>query len=288
MYKANNLEIHVIDSCNLDCVGCSHESPHMPYSPVKTDKLKQCLKELKKHYHTPLIKLLGGEPLLHPKIDLIIKSVKNVTDTRLRLVTNGTLLLHRYNLLSQVNEIHISKYPNSNIPNDDKIRSIAQEINTPITIQLFTHFRWEHITSNNDEQTTQRIFNTCKIYNQWHCHTIRDGYLYPCPSTATWASKNGEKVSLLGNNKDIYQKILELLDHDVPFKACSFCLGSVGIKFEHKFGWNQTKETPPENPIDFDYLRELEENPNAYNGCYQYSRRFLPNGKIVELNGEDQ
>jgi cyclic pyranopterin phosphate synthase len=142
MYHSKNLEINVVDHCNLDCVGCSHSAPLMARWFEDPDRLARALAILWKFYRTPLLKLLGGEPLLHPNISDIIAVAKKSTGSRLRLVTNGKLLKHRYRRLLGIDEIHISFYPNSIIPKDDELRQIAAYLDVSITIQTFTNFRW--------------------------------------------------------------------------------------------------------------------------------------------------
>ena len=67
----NYIEHHIVDHCNLNCAGCSHFSPlARPWiEDFETFKLdfKQLYNITKGDIHT--IRLMGGEPLLHPLFD---------------------------------------------------------------------------------------------------------------------------------------------------------------------------------------------------------------------------
>ncbi len=285
MYCSKNLEIHVVDHCNLDCVGCSHESPIVAPRFEDPDRLGHALSELWKWYRTPLVKLLGGEPSLHPSIDEIISVVKARTRARLRLVTNGTLLKRRYHCLQGVDEIHISSYPSVPILSDDDINSIAAEIDVPITIQIFDYFRWHRSLRRNDSKMTERTFATCQLYHSWQCHTLRHGWFYPCPPIATWANGNREGIDLLAADSDHEAKIKRLLSRDTSFASCKECLGSVGQRFKHRLGWRRSHGIFPSSALDIDFLQSLELNRNPHNKCFKYERTVYPSGH-VQLHGD--
>lgn len=280
MYYSKNLEIHVVDHCNLDCVGCSHESPWMARRFEDPQLLGCALSKLWACYQAPLVKLLGGEPLLHPAINDVISITKVITGSRLRLVTNGTLLMRRYQRLRGIDEIHISSYSNAPIPGDEDIRALAAELDAPITIQEFGHFRWHRSPPRNDPALTGRIFATCQLYHFWQCHTLRDGWLYPCPPAATWRSTRAEGVNLLEPDSNLNEQIENLLSRQASLATCNECLGSVGQRFEHRLGSRTSHGGLPQPTIDTDFLRSLEFDGDAHNDCFQYDRTILPSGHV--------
>lgn len=279
MYHSKNLEIHVIDHCNLDCVGCSHESPLMPRRAEDPDRLAEALTALWRHYRTRLVKLLGGEPLLHPRLDNVIHAIRSVTNARIRAVTNGTLLRRRYRQLRHVDEIHISRYPSVSVPADNELREIARELGVPITVQGFNAFRWHRATRHHDRNLTKRIFQTCQLYHCWQCHTVRDAWFYACPPAATWRDTD-EGVDLLNSCEDIPSALNRLLSRQEPFAACNSCMGSAGQLFAHRRGWRTGSAGPSVPAIDEAFLAQLEREPDALNSCYEYQRTFHPSGEI--------
>ena len=87
-------------------LGVRDESPLMPKRHEDPVLLYRSLKALWQCYRAPLLKLLGGEPLLIPAMEEIIDVAKKSTGARVRLVTNGVLLERRYKRLCGVDEIH--------------------------------------------------------------------------------------------------------------------------------------------------------------------------------------
>jgi glycosyltransferase involved in cell wall biosynthesis len=88
-------EYHISEHCNLNCKGCTHfcnivEEPHF------ADYEQYCrdLKALKGLYkNISRIRLMGGEPLLNPKLPEFIKVTRETfPESKLVVVTNGLLL----------------------------------------------------------------------------------------------------------------------------------------------------------------------------------------------------
>ena len=282
MYRSKNLEIHTVDHCNLDCVGCSHESPLMVSRVEDPDRLAAALQALWKYYEAPLVKLLGGEPLLHPALGDVVQAVRTTTGARVRAVTNGTLLRSRYRHLHGVDEVHISHYPGVEIPLDAELQEMAAELGIPITLQGFDAFRWHRVAEPHSPDLTARIFETCQMYHSWECHTLREGWFYPCPPAATWSS-TGEGVDLLDPSEQVPRALDRLLGRGEPLEACASCLGSAGQLFRHRQGWRSSLDTQPGLSVDEDFLDQLERTPDAWNDCYEYRRTFHQSGHIEHL-----
>jgi organic radical activating enzyme len=279
MHRSKNLEIHVVDHCNLDCVGCSHESPLMPRRVEDPAKLAEALTLLWDHYRAPLVKLLGGEPLLHPRLTQVVQAVQAATRARVRLVTNGTLLTKRYHRLQGVDEVHISHYPHVPLPTDPELQQIASALGASITVQDFDAFRWHRSSRRHSRELTERVFRTCQPYHSWDCHTLRDGWFYPCPPAATWGDTS-EGIDLLDTAVDVTEGLDGLLSRREPLGACETCLGSVGRRFTHRRGWRTTSTSPVTPTVDGTFLVQLEQAPGAWNHCYEYRRTIRPSGEI--------
>ena len=62
------IETHIVDHCNLNCRGCSHFSPLAKPYFKSLDEYKrefERLAEITNHY-IQQIRIMGGEPFLHP------------------------------------------------------------------------------------------------------------------------------------------------------------------------------------------------------------------------------
>jgi len=90
------LEIHLVDHCNLNCKGCSHFAPIADEWFADTNEYARDMQQLRKLFLTiHKIRLLGGEPLLHPKIARFMFFTRSCfPKADVRIVTNG-IILHR-------------------------------------------------------------------------------------------------------------------------------------------------------------------------------------------------
>lgn len=98
MIRKFGVEYHLVDSCNLRCAGCSHYSSlldQLSYVPLETVKKEMELLFYRTENGQQLrwLRLLGGEPLLHPQVTQCLKYIRSIfPNTRITLVTNGIKL----------------------------------------------------------------------------------------------------------------------------------------------------------------------------------------------------
>jgi hypothetical protein len=179
-----------------------------------------------------------------------------------------------------VDEIHISSYPDAPRPSDATLSEIAAYIRAPITIQDFDAFRWHRTAPRQDYSLTNRIFSTCQLYHSWDCHTLIDGWFYPCPQAALWGNAPGDGVDLLSPNTDQQARLTEVLGRTRPLQTCTQCLGSVGRLIPHRLGWRRNPDWRPTSELDGGFLQLLEGDPDAHNHCYEYRRTVHPSGRV--------
>lgn len=88
------VEMHIMDSCNLNCKGCAHFSPIFSNDLPELSSRLSDVKMLKDKF-THIIKfyILGGEPFLNPEINKYICEIhKLLPNSELYIVTNGLLI----------------------------------------------------------------------------------------------------------------------------------------------------------------------------------------------------
>ena len=121
-----SLEYHIVDHCNLNCAGCSHFSPLAEHWFVDPEDFEKEWKEVADSgLEIKRIRILGGEPLLHPELGYMLKCIRclfPVSD--INVVTNGILLNKRKaELLPVFNKYNISLtvscYPGLNLDYKD-------------------------------------------------------------------------------------------------------------------------------------------------------------------------
>src|SRR4051812_36441009 len=87
------VEVNIAEHCNLSCRSCSHLSPVMPRKYVDPSSLQHDLDALAAVYHAGSVRLLGGEPLLHPGLLSVIEvAAESGIADEVAVITNGVLL----------------------------------------------------------------------------------------------------------------------------------------------------------------------------------------------------
>ena len=94
-YDDTNLDIHLVDHCNLNCMYCCHMAPFADKFFLSPEKFEEDLSSIPAFVLNKFknIYLLGGEPLLHPQVnELVIIARKYFPNKDIVLLSNGILL----------------------------------------------------------------------------------------------------------------------------------------------------------------------------------------------------
>jgi hypothetical protein len=90
---ASRLELHVTHTCNLACESCSHYSNHGHSGNLDLDRADHWMAMWSKRIDVEEIRLLGGEPTVHPDFpEFIPLARRHWPLARIRIVTNGFFL----------------------------------------------------------------------------------------------------------------------------------------------------------------------------------------------------
>ncbi len=183
------LEYHLVDSCNLKCAGCSHYSSlldKLTYVPLEDIVTDLSLLKNKVGDNLTTLRLLGGEPLLHPQICECLTEIRNIfPKTNLVIVTNGILLKKMpeefYNICSKSNiQISITDYGLLNIT---EILDKLKDLNIKATVyrnsnkNLIWHYKHIRLTGGKIDCLSKCIFKNM-------CNNYRNGKIYLCPHIA--------------------------------------------------------------------------------------------------------
>jgi sulfatase maturation enzyme AslB (radical SAM superfamily) len=93
--KRLRFDVHAADHCNINCMGCEHFSPLAPVNFIDIEKYERDLEKLAALGGGKIddIALLGGEPLLCPQINPVMKISRfYFPDAEIKIITNGVLL----------------------------------------------------------------------------------------------------------------------------------------------------------------------------------------------------
>lgn len=227
------IEMHVTDHCNLNCKGCSHFSSVSPdrfadVAEVERDFVR--LAELFARIH--VIRLMGGEPLLHPRLAEIIRAVRrSFPDSQVMLVTNGLLLTRQpesfWELLAAEGiELSISAYP---VRIDrEAVRELCDRhsLVCGYTEPISDFMRMPLVAAG--DRVPAEMFELCR--RDWDCPFLYHGAVYPCAKIAmSWVLSERfgcdfpvserDRISI-HDARDGYD-VLRFLTHAVGW--CRFC-----------------------------------------------------------------
>jgi MoaA/NifB/PqqE/SkfB family radical SAM enzyme len=241
--RTKAVEYSVAYHCNLKCSACSHMSPHQSKTLPPVESFARDVSRLTGVLHANDIRLLGGEPLLHPDIVEFLKIARRsqIAD-RVMVTTNGLLLPSMPDAFwENVDFIWLSLYPGASPPQKalERIKAKAQESNTRLDLDYTTHFRTTMVTEPHPKGwVTDMIFNTCGNAHRFHCHMIHEGRIYKCSCPAflpEFLSRMGKPgFSFEQDGLDIhgagnlFEELRDYLFGRRTLDACQHCLGHVG------------------------------------------------------------
>lgn len=225
-----NIQYHLVNHCQLKCFGCGTKSDSA--KPFFNDivQFEKDIYNLSKFMHFNSFNILGGEPLLHKQIIDFLKITKNshLAD-ELKITTNGQLLYKQPDeFWKLLDGVVLTLYPNSGVDNDVVLK-LTQNKCDEFGVKLKWSLTEEFIQIHTDfkKRDTQKIFDTCKITNDWSCHYFDNGRYYKCIGPIV--ENNTE------DGVEIEQTAIEnYLKETTPLKTCYGCLGTSGPKFSHR------------------------------------------------------
>ena len=242
------------DHCNLNCRSCGVFSP-LVTEPTFTDleQYIEDIRELSGKLTVRTIRLMGGEPLLHPQVNDFVRVTREAyPHARVFIVTNGLLLLKMSESFWKTLRIcragiRWSKYP----PLKEKfkqIREYLEEQHVPVEVKLNEreHMRdfltWSVFSPEGTEDPRQ-AFKGCTAN---HCVNLYRGKLYTCPACYVFrANEYFHANHEVPEGWDIYKysgkELQNFLNKPIPF--CRFCHHAVHPK---SFPWEVSKRKAEE------------------------------------------
>lgn len=232
-----NFEIHVAEHCNLNCKNCDHFSPLAKEEYVNLGQLKKDYMRLNEltQGNVGHIKLLGGEPLLHPELNQVMRLTRTYfKNAYITLVSNGILLNQQgeeFWATCRENRIHIAvtKYPIKLDFEGISKKALDQEVS-------FSYFNnsqelktsWHLPLDLSGSQDSSKNFVKCWRPND--CIILSKGKIYGCvvPANVHHFNSYFNKEVTVSNKDylDIYEvssveEIFKFLCSPIPF--CRYC-----------------------------------------------------------------
>ena len=183
-------QVHIVDQCNLNCRGCDHFSPISDNHFIDIEKYEQDIRRLLELFGDDFIEvsLLGGEPLLNPDIEKIVKLTRDILPkARIDIITNGILLKDMPESFWQTSKecnvvIKPTKYPIKApyewAENKAKTLGIQFEYMSSEPVKLL----WKEALDIQGTEDKDCTFDHCGEANA--CVTLEDGKIYTCSVAA--------------------------------------------------------------------------------------------------------
>lgn len=226
------LEFNIVDQCNLNCKGCSQYSGLVKSTKFHdVNSLHMDLLQLKKFIQEiGAIKILGGEPLLHPDLEKIIEKTREVyPKSQISVWTNG-LLIKKMNRSFWENVrdnnilIRISHYPEL-IGKENEIIKVLEENNVMYFLSPLVYSF--HIKTTLEPQgDVQKIFDACPWSREYSLYEGKLGACFLPFTTKYFNSYFGINLPVDGAI-DLYdgslttEKLKKFLH--TPFERCNYC-----------------------------------------------------------------
>lgn len=247
MYQNNKinisgLEINISERCNLNCKGCDHAMSMIESKIIPISELVTNLVNASRYFHSNTLRIIGGEPLLHPELaELIFEFSQIGIANSIELWTNGTLLKNvkkeNWNLLDG---LVISSYPKINLKlTNAYLNDLSNKFNVWINIRNCDTFSWSMGYKKHHNKIAKILHDSCRESST--CNTIRNGKFYKCVQSAFAEDRletavedfKDDGIILSGSLKAFNKKYQEYMWSDIPINACHFCFGEYGDQFPH-------------------------------------------------------
>ncbi len=235
----HNLDLIITELCSLKCRDCSNLTQY--YEAPKNIAIENLVFEIRNLCSSIdgifELRLIGGEPFMHPKWDIILQELLKMKQIRfIWIFTNGTICPspEKARLLS--NERVILRISNYGPINEERVLKLEQWLQTYnikfIVPEIEEWLACCDILSDNKRpsQENQQIFEECCIKD---LTTLTDGKLFRCPYIS-----NAYRLKAVPNNPRDYveitdtesesiqnRKILSFLNQTTFLPACNFCPG---------------------------------------------------------------
>lgn len=225
------VELHLTDHCNLDCKGCGHYCSIAPphYADIRQHerdlrRLKQLFRNIRQ------IRLMGGEPLLHPDPASFITATRAIfPKTDLRFVTNGLLLpkAHQdfWDACRNTNTvIDLSVYPPL-AHRVDELRILCERHHVELNAKESDTFLARCNFKGDSDR--QKAFDHCR--REYFCPFLENGRIYTCAMTALvhyFNDRFGHKIPA-DKGINIHSRFVsgkQILRHlNQPVITCKWC-----------------------------------------------------------------
>jgi len=180
--RTRALEYHIVDHCTMRCDQCCSFSPILKPWFADPGDFENDLRAASLAVAPQFLKLVGGEPLLHPELERLLAIARGLAGGRhIQLTTNGFLIGRLTPRAWEcLDSLTVSLYPEPAL-GKERIRFIAREArarNVAVNWKVQDKFTMLDRTGLASGEEARATFRECWIRQR--CNSIRDGRFYCC------------------------------------------------------------------------------------------------------------
>ena len=234
--RVDSIDLMLTEKCSLKCKDCANLM-QLYAKPIDQDfdiLIKSIDKFLNTVDHCREIRLLGGEPMMYKKVDLVAEHILKFKNfDQLKINTNGTIIPNEKKIKVFQDErvfFDISNYGKIS-RNVEGLVKLLEEKNIAHNAARVTEWQdvGKIVKTNRTEQLNKEIFGNCCINRGI---TLLHGKLYLCPFSANATNLKAIKYAdeeILNidmySKKELIKKIHKLYFETEFLEACKSCNG---------------------------------------------------------------
>ncbi|MDB4936997.1 MAG: Radical domain protein, partial [Labilithrix sp.] len=245
-----SVELHVVEHCNLRCAQCCNVSPYLPVRSLSVSEVRATCDRLRQVVRPDVLKIMGGEPLLHPDVGGVLRAVRESgVAPRIRLFTNGLLLRTLDDdAFAALDELTVSSYasapmrPEIVAETEERARRFDVVLNVKSVDAFSTVLSREALST----AEAQAAYDACWLRHR--CLVVRGGVFYKCTRAAYHADyhalvdveardRDGDatqrRLGIPLDAEDFAPRLAAYLGSGEKLASCTHCHGSSGPLAPH-------------------------------------------------------
>lgn len=230
----------MVDHCNLRCAHCCTLSPALAPRFTRPEALRRDLELASRAVAPALLKLTGGEPLLHPELVACLDAARaSGVASELSLTTNGHLA-HRAPdaVFERLDRLTVSLYPSAPLP-DARLADLEERCERHgVMLRLKWMDRFGRMDAEDASPRRAREAHAA-CWLKVRCHLVHEGRFYACTRPPHLAAMRGEPRLAEADGvpltaPDLRERVRALLESEEPHASCGVCLGASGAREVHR------------------------------------------------------